>query len=199
MPKVPTQDGFEINLSPLSGAEEEARAIVESWVDREHTLLLKEAATEAAVKDFAQTHNIIHLATHGIAYTEEPLNSFVAFSPTETENGLLTAREVAHNRDLPADLVVLSACQTGLGRISGDGMLGLSRAFLIAGARTVVVSQWSVSDRATKELMVAFYQNYVELGNKAIALQRAIQIVRSQSEYKHPRYWAAFLLVGAEI
>ncbi len=199
MPKVPTEDGYEITLSPLSGAEEEAKAIVKSLGDRQQNLLLREAATEAAVKDFAQTHNIIHLATHGIAYTEEPLNSFVAFSPTETENGLLTAREVAHNRDLPADLVVLSACQTGLGRISGDGMLGLSRAFLIAGARTVVVSQWSVSDRSTKELMIAFYENYFELRNKAIALQRAMQIVRSKSEYKHPRYWAAFLLVGAEI
>ncbi|MGK7948281.1 MAG: CHAT domain-containing protein [Xenococcaceae cyanobacterium] len=197
MPTVLTQEGFEITLSPLSGAEEEAKAIVESWGDREYTLLLREAATEAAVKDFAQTHNIIHLATHGIAYTENPLKSFVAFSPTETENGLLTAREVAHNRDLPADLVVLSACQTGLGRVSGDGMLGLSRAFLIAGARTIIVSQWSVSDRATKELMVAFYQNYVELKNKVIALQRAMQLVRSK--YKHPSCWAAFLMVGAEI
>ena len=196
MPKVPTQVGSEITLSPLSGAEEEAKAIVESLGVREHTLLLREEATEAAVKDLAQTHNIIHLATHGIAYTEEPLNSFVAFSPTETENGLLTAREVAQNRNLPADLVVLSACQTGLGRISGDGMLGLSRAFLIAGARTVVVSQWSVSDNATKELMVAFYQNYVDLRNKAIALQKAMQKVRSISEYSNPLYWAAFLLVG---
>ncbi len=62
-----------------------------------------------------------------------------------------------------------------------------------------MVSQWSVSDRATQELMVAFYQNYVDLRNKAIALQRAMQIVRSKSEYKHPRYWAVFLLVGAEI
>jgi len=199
MPKIRTQNGEEIELSPLSGAEAEAQAIVASLGDLQHTLLLREQATETAVKDFAQTHNIIHLATHGIAYTENPLASFIAFSPTATEDGLLTAREVAENRDLPADLIVLSACQTGLGKISGDGMLGLSRAFLIAGARTVVVSQWSVSDSATKELMVAFYQNYFQSGNKAIALQKGMQVVRSHSDYSHPRYWAAFVVMGAEV
>jgi CHAT domain-containing protein len=199
MPKIIAPDGEEFVLSPLSGAEAEARSIVDALGDRQHTLLLREQATEAAVKEFAQTHNIIHLATHGIAYADNPLDSFVAFSPTATENGLLTAREVAGNRNLPADLIVLSACQTGLGKISGDGMLGLSRAFLIAGARTAIVSQWSVSDAATKELMVAFYQNYLVSGNKVIALQKAMQIVRSMAEYSHPRYWAAFLAVGAEI
>jgi CHAT domain-containing protein len=186
----------EITLQPLSGAEEEAKSIVEILGDRPHYLLLREQATETAVKDLSKTYNIIHLATHGIAYTENPLESFVAFSPTDTENGLLTAREVATNRNLPTDLVVLSACQTGLGRISGDGMLGLSRAFIIAGARTVIVSQWSVSDHATKELMLAFYQHYFVTGNKAIALQKAMQKVRSMEEYKHPRFWAAFLSLG---
>jgi tetratricopeptide (TPR) repeat protein len=199
MPKLKLPDGREIALEPLSGAEAEARSIVETLGDRSHTLLLQAQATETAVKELAQTHNIIHLATHGIAYTDNPLESFVAFSPTTTENGLLTAREVAQNRDLPADTIVLSACQTGLGRVSGDGMLGLSRAFLIAGARTVIVSQWSVSDSATKELMVAFYQHYLVSGNKAIALQLAMQKVRSIPEYSNPRYWAAFAIVGAEV
>jgi tetratricopeptide (TPR) repeat protein len=199
MPTIRTEDGRKIILAPLSGAEAEAKSIVESLGDRQYTLLLQAEATESAVKELARTHNIIHLATHGIAYTEDPLNSFIAFAPTATENGLLTAREVAQNRELPVDLVVLSACQTGLGRVSGDGMLGLSRAFLIAGARTVIVSQWSVSDGATKELMVAFYQYYLASGNKTIALQRAMQKVRSIPEYSNPRYWAAFAIVGAEV
>jgi len=211
MPKV-LPDGIELSLQPLTGAEEEDRSIAAAVSDRYHTLLLGKEATETAFKELVETHNIIHLATHGIAYTEAPLQSFVALSPSETEsgeieNGLLTAKEVAQNRSLSADLIVLSACQTGLGRISGDGMLGLSRAFLIAGARTVVVSQWSVSDSATKELMVAFYKHYLEHGNKAIALQQAMQQVRdglrlgkpTQLEYSHPPYWAAFVLVGAEI
>jgi tetratricopeptide (TPR) repeat protein len=199
MPKILTEDGREIVLAPLSGAEAEARSIAGSLGDHQYTLLLQAEATESAVKDLTRTHNIIHLATHGIAYTADPLASLVVLAPTATENGLLTAREVAQSRDLPVDLVVLSACQTGLGRVSGDGMLGLSRAFLIAGARTVVVSQWSVNDGATKELMVAFYQNYLALGNKAIALQLAMQKVRSMSEYSAPRYWAAFVMVGAEV
>jgi tetratricopeptide (TPR) repeat protein len=196
MPKLTTQDGVDISLEPLSGAEAEANAIAKLLGERPHTLLIQADATESAVKALAQSHNIIHLATHGIAYTDDPLASFIAFSPTATENGLLTAREVASNRNLPADLVVLSACQTGLGRVSGDGMLGLSRAYLIAGARTVVVSQWSVNDQATAELMLAFYQQYLESGHTAIALQKAMQTVRDLPQYQHPSCWAAFMVVG---
>ena len=200
MPIVPGRDGVNIELQPLPGAETEVKSIVQLFLNlkQQYTLLIGQNATEANVKQLAQSHNIVHLATHGIAYGSDPLASLVAFSPTEHENGLLTAREVIQSSSLPADLVVLSACQTGLGRIIGEGMLGLSRAFLVAGARTVVVSQWSVSDSATMELMVAFYKNYLQSGNKAIALQKAMQTVRSQPEYSHPRYWAAFVVVGAE-
>lgn len=201
MPEVTTQQGYEITLNPLPGAEQEARSIGELLGVREHTLLIGAEATEASVKNLALNHNIVHLATHGFAYTEDPLASFVALSCTQTDNGLLTAREVASNGLLRADLVVLSACQTGLGRISGDGMLGLSRAFLIAGARTILVSQWSVSDEATAELMLGFYQHYFssETPNKAVALQKAMQSLRLHPEYSHPRYWVPFVLVGAEI
>lgn len=198
MPMVPDRDGVKIELQPLPGAEAEVKSIVELFSQQQYTLLIGQKATEANVKQLAQSHNIVHLATHGIAYGSDPLASLVAFSPTDHENGLLTAQEVIESSSLPADLVVLSACQTGLGRITGEGMLGLSRAFLVAGARTVVVSQWSVSDDATMELMVAFYKNYLQHVNKAIALQKAMQTVRSQSEYSHPRYWAAFVVVGAE-
>ena len=111
---------------------------------------------------------------------------------------MLTAQQILY-LPLPADLVTLSACQTGLGQISGDGMIGLSRSFLVAGARSVLVSQWSVSDTATAKLMAAFYRHYIELDDKAIALQLAMQALRSQSEYDHPRYWAPFVVVGAEI
>ena len=164
-------------------------------------MLTEAAATEVAVKQLAFHHNIIHLATHGIAYTTKPLDSFIAFTPTDAENnnGFLTAREIAIRRKLPMDLVVLSACQTALGKVSGDGIIGLSRACLIAGARTVIVSQWSVSDSATKELMIAFYQNYLRSGNKATALQQATNTVRKNTQYNKPRYWAAFTLVGSEI
>jgi len=199
MPMVPDHDGVKIELQPLPGAEAEVKSIAQLFSQQQCTLLIGQRATEANVKQLAQSHNIVHLATHGIAYGSDPLASLVAFSPTEHENGLLTAREVIQASSLPADLVVLSACQTGLGRITGEGMLGLSRAFLVAGARTVIVSHWSVSDSATMELMVAFYKNYLQLGNKVIALQQAMQAVRSQTEYSHPRYWAPFIVVGAEV
>lgn len=140
---------------------------------------------------------ILHLATHGIAYAEDPLASFVAQAAPERGDGLLTARR-AMFLSLPADLVTLSACQTGLGKVSGDGMVGLSRAFLVAGARAILVSQWSISDKATAVLMAAFYRSYIELDNKAIALQRALQTLRSRRGYDHPRYWAPFMVVGVE-
>ena len=99
---------------------------------------------------------------------------------------------------MAADLVTLSACQTGLGKISGDGVIGLGRAFLGAGARSVLVSQWNVSDQATAALMARFYHYYLDEDDKALALQRAMQDIRAQSEYSHPRYWAPFMLIGAD-
>jgi len=199
MPTVTLPDGSQVMLSSLPGAEAEVEAIAQLFPATQQTLLIQAEATEAAVKQLALIHNIVHLATHGLAFGSDPLASLVALAPTEQENGLLTAREVIQSASLPADLVVLSACQTGLGRITGEGMLGLSRAFLVAGARSLLVSQWSVSDSATKELMMAFYEHYLAHGNKAIALQQAMQAIRLQPDYSHPRYWAAFVVVGAEV
>jgi CHAT domain-containing protein len=102
---------------------------------------------------------------------------------------------------LDADLVTLSACQTALGKLSGDGVIGLSRAFLVAGARSVLVSQWKVDDEATRDLMTAFYTRYLKEGlGKAQALRAAMNDLRSNSnaQYAHPNKWAAFTLVGAE-
>jgi len=199
MPTVTLPDGNQVTLSSLPGAEAEVEAIAQLFPEARRTLLIQAEATEATVKQLALSHNIVHLATHGLAFGSDPLASLVALSPTEQENGLLTAREVIQSAALPADLVVLSACQTGLGQITGEGMLGLSRAFLVAGARSLLVSQWSVSDSATKELMVAFYERYLEHGNKAIALQQAMQRVRLQPAYHDPRCWAAFVVMGAEM
>jgi CHAT domain-containing protein/tetratricopeptide (TPR) repeat protein len=197
MPKVPDQEGLELQLGSLPGAKKEARAIAKMFPKKRRTLWLGSKAKRSALEEHAAEYGILHLATHGIAYSEDPLKSFIALAESEDKDGLLTARDVMY-MSLPADLVTLSACQTGLGRISGDGMIGLSRAFLVAGARSVLVSQWSVSDQATAELMTAFYRSFIELDDKAIALQRAMQEVRSKSKYEHPRYWAAFLVFGAE-
>ena len=197
MPKVVAQEGLEIELEPLPGAEQEAIVIASLLPETRRTLLLGPYADRESVEALMQTHGILHLATHGIAYAEDPLKSFITLAESESESGLLMASDVSYLW-LPADLVTLSACQTGLGKISGDGMIGLSRAFLAAGARAVLVSQWSISDSATAELMAAFYQGYFELDDKALALQRAMRELRSKPGYDHPRYWAPFIVVGAE-
>jgi CHAT domain-containing protein/Tfp pilus assembly protein PilF len=108
--------------------------------------------------------------------------------------GLLDARTIINEFDLDADLVTLSACQTALGQLTGEGLIGFTRAFLTAGARSLLVSLWRVDDRSTRELMVSFYRQYLEHGNKGLALKRAMAEVRGR--YPEPKYWAGFTLVG---
>ena len=117
---------------------------------------------------------IIHLATHGIVDSSDPLRSFVALGRTASQpnhSGRLTAQEV-YTLDLHADLVVLSACRTGLGRISGDGVAGLARAFLYAGAASVISTMWDVADQPTAQLFESFYRSLSTTG-KAEALREA--------------------------
>ena len=118
----------------------------------------------------------------------------LALVPGSGEDGWLTAEEIAE-LDLQADLVVLSACDTGRGRITGDGVVGLTRAFLTAGADTVIVSLWQVPDDATAALMVTFYEALAQSNDKAAALQQAMVATRAQ--FPDPRNWSAFVLVGA--
>jgi CHAT domain-containing protein/tetratricopeptide (TPR) repeat protein len=197
MPQVHLESGLSLELDALPGSAQEARAIASLFNPERCTLLLGAKADRARVESLAPQIGILHLATHGVAYAEDPLASFVALAEPADGDGLLTARRVI-SLSLPADLVTLSACQTGLGKVGGEGIIGLSRAFLVAGARAVLVSQWSVDDEATAALMTAFYRGYLELDDKALALQRAMRELRSQPGYDHPRYWAPFLVVGAE-
>ncbi len=117
-------------------------------------------------------------------------------APTPSYPGVLTARHVVEEYALNADLVTLSACQSGLGLLSGEGMIGFARAFLAAGARSLIVSLWKVDDVATKALMTRFYEEYATDGDKGRALQRAMLAVREQ--YPDPRYWAGFVLLGLQ-
>jgi CHAT domain-containing protein len=117
------------------------------------------------------------------------------------EDGLLEAWEIM-NLELKADLVVLSACETARGRVgAGEGMIGLSWALFVAGCPTTVVSQWKVESASTTELMVAFHQN-LKAGNrglrmaKAEALRQAALRVMKMNAYRHPFYWAAFVVIG---
>jgi len=148
---------------------------------------------------------LIHLATHGYAFASEGLvrKSFVALAPGSGHDGVLTVGEILDDSalTLSAELVTLSACQTGLGDLKqAEGTVGLQRAFLAKGARSVLVSLWSVSDVVTNLLMRRFYSHWLEdrdAPSKADALRRAQDDVRRTPGYTHPRFWAAFQLVGA--
>ncbi|MGH7453837.1 MAG: CHAT domain-containing protein, partial [bacterium] len=157
--------------------------------------LVKAEATEANFRQIAGIQNYLHLATHGYVVSD-PLRSGLVLAKTgktmETD-GVLTTAEI-FGLPLNAELVVLSACQTGLGQISSDGVAGLSRAFLYAGASSLIVSLWKVSDAATQHLMVKFYEELARDGDKARAL-RAAQLT-TMKKYPYPRDWAAFVLVG---
>ncbi|MFE1745088.1 tetratricopeptide repeat protein [Coleofasciculus sp. H7-2] len=146
-------------------------------------------------------YRIVHFATHGILNSVHPELSGVVLSlldeKGESQNGFLRLHDV-FNLNLPAELVVLSACETGLGEeVKGEGLVGLTRGFMYAGAPRVVVSLWSVSDRATSELMTKFYQGMLEKNLQPAAALRAAQIEMWQkTEWKSPYYWAAFVLQG---
>jgi CHAT domain-containing protein len=159
------------------------------------------AATEAAFRREAPTRRVIHLATYGVLNKQNPLFSFVEFAPDAADDGRLEVHEV-FGLDLAADLVVLSACQTGLGSgalgdvPAGDDWIGLSRAFLSAGALRVMASLWPVQDQATATLMERFYQGYTVGSDPGRALAEAQRAMLAAPASANPYYWAGFELVG---
>ena len=159
------------------------------------------AASEEAFRREAPTRRIIHLATYGLLNKQNPLFSFVELASGQGEDGRLEVHEVFGLR-LQAELVVLSACQTGLGSgaladvPAGDDWVGLTRAFLLAGARRVVASLWPVDDWATAALMERFYQALARGNNAARALAEAQQALRAEAATANPFYWAGFVVVG---
>jgi CHAT domain-containing protein/tetratricopeptide (TPR) repeat protein len=187
-------------LSPLPGAEQEAIAVANLLKTK---ALIGGAATKVAVKQQLPTAQIIHLATHGLLEYGTPAGHIslqglgvpgaIALAPAPGDDGLLTANEILDLR-LRANLVVLSACNTGQGRITGDGVIGLSRAFIVAGVPSVMVSLWAVPDAPTAALMTAFYRNLKQQPDKARALRLATLDILKR--YPRPLDWAAFTLIG---
>ncbi|MGB3758054.1 MAG: CHAT domain-containing protein, partial [Rivularia sp. (in: cyanobacteria)] len=193
MPKFNTKYGEPgKQLSSLPGAKREAEAIAPLF---NTTALTGDEATETTIKTKLPQAGVIHLATHGLFDGFQGLQSSIALAPSSQDNGLLTASEILDIK-LNADLVVLSACNTGRGRITGDGVIGLSRSLFLAGTPSVLVSLWSVPDAPTAELMTDFYQNlYQKNLDKAQALRQAMLKMKEQYP-KSPRKWAAFTLIG---
>lgn len=141
--------------------------------------------------------SIIHLATHGLLddVTQVDIPGILVFTPSETDNGLLSASEILQ-LSLNAELVVLSACDTGKGKITGDSVVGLSRSFMVAGVPSLIVSLWSVYDTSTVFLMTTFYSKLFQDNlSKAQAL-RAAMLATLEKYPQEPRAWAAFTLIG---
>jgi CHAT domain-containing protein len=175
----------------LRFAEREARVVAARYPGA--TVLVGEAATESAAKKLSGEAGLIHFASHGELNEADPLRSALLLTPDRTEDGRLEVREVL-GLELHARLVVLSACETGLGKLSrGDELVGLQRAFLYAGTPAVVTTLWKVDDRASYELMREFYAR-VETEGAGEALRGAQRAV--MGEFTHPYAWAAFGLTG---
>jgi len=156
-------------------------------------VFLRAEATKTAFKKYAGDFNFIHFATHGQFNADEPLDSALLLAKDPESDGKLTVDNL-YSSKIDADLVTLSACETGLGKIAnGDDIVGLTRGFLYAGSSSIVASLWKVDDLATADLMTRFYTNMKTL-DKREALRQAQLLTKKK--YPHPFYWAAFQLTG---
>ncbi len=186
--------------SRLRFATQEAQTVA-GYYPPSPLLLIGSQATESAFKQRAKDYNVIHFATHGYFNHLNPLFSGVELEAGRSEDGRLEVHEIL-GMQLDADLVTLSACDTAAasGYFSevppGDDLVGLTRAFLFAGSSAVLATLWEVQDRSTLEFMRAFYSEFPK-SDEARALARAQRLMlRGQSAYRHPYYWAPFVLVG---
>lgn len=191
----PLMPPFGGGLPALPGAEREAQEVAASLATQglKVQTLTGGHATEAAVQAAMARAQIVHLATHGVVRDDAVGKSFVALAPGSGADGMLTVDEVMGLK-LQAKLVTLSACQTGLGRVSGDGVLGMGRAFLYAGTPSVVVSLWSVSDEATSFEMGRLYFHLQKGLGVARALRRAM--METKDRWSSVAEWAAFEVFG---
>jgi CHAT domain-containing protein len=175
----------------LRFAEREARVVADHHAGAR--VLVRAEATEERAKSLAGPARLLHFATHGELNESDPLASGLLLAPGGTDDGRLEVREI-FGLDLTAQLVVLSACETGLGKLStGDELIGLQRAFLYAGTPAVVTTLWKVDDRASFVLMREFYGGLAKT-DTALALQAAQRA--AMKEFPHPFAWAAFGLTG---
>jgi CHAT domain-containing protein len=160
-----------------------------------------DASRERALSPELAGYRIVHFATHSLLNDEHPELSGVIFSLVDRSgrprDGFLRLQDV-YEMKLPAEVVVLSACQTALGRpLAGEGLLGLARGFLYAGSRRVIASLWPVDDAATAQLMQAFYRGVLQRGESpAAALRHAQTSVASIPKWRAPYYWAGFVVEG---
>ena len=198
-----TAGATRLNFQPLPHSREEIAGIAKLFSDNDRELFFGEDASEENVKtpERLKHYQMVHFSTHGYVNEMRPRFSGLVLSlPTSTtnspaEDGLLSSYEI-FNLKLNADLVVLSACETGLGKeVKGEGLMSLTRAFMYAGTPSVVVSLWNVNDESAADLMIRFYRNLKTGMNKGEALRQAqLETIRDNG---FPFFWAPFVLVGS--
>ena len=212
----------DLSLDSLEGSKKEAEMIYHliKGLDKQTkyvTPYIGKDGTEASFKALGGKHNnIIHIATHGFfeedlvdtndQYIDPMIQSGLLMSganhklfnetlPIGVDDGILTALEISSIDFRGLDLITLSACETGLGKIELDGIFGLQRGFKMADANSILMSLWKVDDEATCALMIEFYKNYFTGKSKHEALQCAIDYIRKDKRWSSPKYWAAFILL----
>jgi CHAT domain-containing protein len=190
------------NLRRLRFSRQEAEEIVRLAADDPNLEAVDFDANRAlATSAEMGQYRIVHFATHGLINNEHPELSGIVLSLVDRQgrpqNGFLRLYDL-YNLKLSADLVVLSACQTALGKeIKGEGLVGLTRGFMYAGAPRVVASLWQIDDRASAEFMKRFYQAMLGQKLRPAAALRAAQVsMQSDKRWHEPHYWAAFTLQG---
>ncbi|HYX30338.1 MAG TPA: CHAT domain-containing protein [Pyrinomonadaceae bacterium] len=203
-PVIGKDEQGKADLCPLPEAENEVGSIAKTARVETQKVFIGRDASEKTFKTLAPSFSLIHLATHGVLDNRNPLYSHLLLTRTEGDvenDGLLEAREIMDMK-LDADLAVLSACDTANGRIApGEGVMGMSWAFFVAGTRSMLVSQWKVNSSSTSQLMVNFYQQSDILRHKsgstnARALRAAALQLMKDDRYSHPFFWAGFVLIG---
>ncbi len=197
-----------INVDRLPGARNEALAIQNSVaavrglepIRRINVKMGSEASHDFVMNGGLQGYGIVHFATHGVVDADVPeLSGLVLADASQSNQSMsyLRPHEIA-NLQLDADLVVLSGCETGIGKsLAGEGLMSLSRPFFVAGARQVISSLWKVSDQATAALMQHFYGHMLNDKESAeVALRKAKEDMRADPQWQHPYFWAGFVIQG---
>jgi CHAT domain-containing protein len=191
-------------ISPLPGTESETEAIYKEFDNNKlkAQVMFRKSANEQFIKSGAlNDYRIVHFATHGFVSGDRPELSCILLAQDSTggQDGILFSGEI-YNLKLNVDLVVLSACETGLGTIKkGEGIIGLTRALLYAGTKNIAVSLWQVSDKSTTDLMIDFYKSFLQ-SNQHLPYSKCLQLAKlkmiKQGIFAHPFYWSPFILIG---
>ena len=184
-------------LPALPAASREVRQIAEAMGPQSVVLLGGDGGESAVKAQPLSRYRVLHFATHGLVSSRYPDRSALILDADAKEDGLLQAREIGRMR-LNAELVTLTACDAGAGRITGqEGVANLVRPFLVSGARSVMANLWHVNDEFSRSLMKEFYSRLASGADKAVALRQAkLELIRRYGKDAHPGMWAGFILVG---